>query len=353
MRYASYDFDRAEKDALWKALGMSAAVRATTSPNPPVGCVIFRDRAPGDGEQMDEATDTEIIAAGATEPPGGRHAERVALDAAGQRACGANMLVTLEPCNHTGRTGPCAQAIVEAGISKVTYLAVDPNPLAAGGAQYLRDHGVEVRFVDHLDRTLNPWLTATRKGRVSVTAKFASTLDGFTAAPDGTSQWITGPMAREWVHADRARRDAIIIGTGTAITDNPSLTARKADGSLYENQPRRVVVGTREVPGGNLTRLGFEQYPTPQEALDALWETGARDVLVEGGPTMLKSFFDLGVVDEIKAFIAPMLFGVGQSVLGGAIVNTLGEAERYEMVSLDFTEESDIVVELRREGDDD
>lgn len=331
------DLPSGAQHAIIEAHNAGQHVRGTTSPNPPVGCALF-DAA-------------GIIATGATEPAGGRHAERVALDAATQcapeRIRGASLAVTLEPCNHTGRTGPCAEAIAQAGIAEVFYVFDDPNPIADGGAEYLRAHGVEVTQVDFPVEGLEPWLDSVRYNRVSVTAKFAATLDGFTAARDGTSQWITGQQARQYVHYDRAMRDAIMIGTGTAIADNPSLTAREKDGALLENQPRRVVVGKRKVPEGNLTRLGFEQYATPQEAFDALYETGARDVLVEGGPTLMRSVFELDVVDRVHAYVAPMLLGAGRNVLGGPLADTLAGAHRFDLNDA-FSLGEDVVIELRR-----
>lgn len=333
----SHEIPPAIQAAVIAAANAGQSVRGTTSPNPPVGCALFDA--------------TGIISTGATEPAGGRHAERVALDAARStapdRIRGAMLAVTLEPCNHTGRTGPCTQAIVEAGVGHVYYVHSDPNPIASGGADYLRAHGVEVTHVDFPVDGLLPWLDSVAHGRVSVTAKFAATLDGFTAAPDGTSQWITGPEARQYAHFDRAMRDAIVIGTGTAIADNPSLTARDRDGSLLGNQPRRVVVGKRKVPEGNLTRLGFEQYATPQEAFDALYETGARDVLVEGGPTLMRSVFGLDVVDRITAYVAPMLLGGGRGLIDGPLAETLAAAPRYDMYDA-FTLGDDAVIELRR-----
>lgn len=323
--------------AVAAATNAGQTVRGTTSPNPPVGCALF------DG--------TGIFSTGATEPVGGRHAERVALDAAAatapERIRGAALAVTLEPCNHTGRTGPCAQAIAEAGIAHVYYVHADPTAIASGGADYLRAHGVEVTHVDYPVDGLEPWLDSVRRGRVSVTAKFAATLDGFTAAPDGTSQWITSRETRQYAHFDRSMRDAILIGTGTAIADNPSLTARHRDGSLLGNQPRRVVVGKRKVPEGNLTRLGFEQYDTPQEAFEALYESGARDVLVEGGPTLMRSVFELDLVDRIQAYFAPMLLGGGRGMLEGALAGTLADARRFELHDV-FSLGEDAVIELRR-----
>ncbi|WP_165165157.1 bifunctional diaminohydroxyphosphoribosylaminopyrimidine deaminase/5-amino-6-(5-phosphoribosylamino)uracil reductase RibD [Corynebacterium qintianiae] len=316
------------------AVDAGEAVRGTTSPNPPVGCALFD-------------AGWEVIATGGTSPAGGSHAEVNALDAAGERARGATAVVTLEPCNHTGRTGPCAQALADAGVATVIYLTADPNPVASGGADYLREGGVDVRYEPHRVDALQPWLSSVRHGRVSVTAKFAASVDGFTAAPDGTSQWITGPTAREHVHEDRAKRDAIIVGTGTALADDPSLTARWPDGTLRENQPRRVVVGKRKVPDGNLARLGFEQYATPEEALRALWETGARDVLVEGGASLTTSFLALGVVDRVQAYAAPLLLGGGRGVLAGALAQSLPGAPRFELTGVSVLG-NDVLMEMER-----
>nr|WP_234949067.1 bifunctional diaminohydroxyphosphoribosylaminopyrimidine deaminase/5-amino-6-(5-phosphoribosylamino)uracil reductase RibD [Corynebacterium sp. CNCTC7651] len=322
--------------AAGRAIAAGETARGRTSPNPPVGCVLIDDSG-------------EPIAIGATEPAGGAHAEVQALREAGERARGATAVVTLEPCNHTGRTGPCSRALVEAGVRKVIYLTADPNPEAAGGAAYLREHGVEVEHMPVRVAALQPWLTAVRLGRPSVTLKFAATLDGFTAAADGTSQWITGEETRAFVHEDRATRDAIIVGTGTVLADDPSLTARHPDGTLYEQQPRRVVVGTRAVPAGsNLDRLGYEQYATPEEALSALWETGARDVLVEGGAGLARSFVAADLVDAVQAYIAPMLLGAGRGVLGGPVAATLSGAHRFRRTfSRPFGD--DVLIELEKE----
>lgn len=331
------DMSPAVQAAMIAATNAGQSVRGTTSPNPPVGCALFDDAG--------------IITTGATEPVGGRHAERVALDAAAatapERVRGASLAVTLEPCNHTGRTGPCAEAIVDAGIAHVYFVHRDPHPLAGGGAEHLRASGVQVTEVSYPVDGLEPWLDATVYDRVSVTAKFAATLDGFTAASDGTSQWITSDNTRQYTHFDRAMRDAIVIGTGTAIADDPSLTARDRDGSLLEHQPRRIVVGTRPVPDGNLTRLGFEQYATPQEAFDVLYESGARDVLIEGGPTLMRSVFELDVVDRVHAYLAPMLLGSGRGLLDGPLAGTLADAHRFELYDA-FSLGDDAVVELRR-----
>lgn len=323
-------------DALRTAVAEGERVRGTTSPNPPVGCAIV---GPGG----------ELIASAGTHPAGGPHAEAAALAVAGDRARGATAVVTLEPCNHTGRTGPCAEALARAGVAEVVYLAADPNPVAAGGTEYLRGRGVAVRHLAAPVAALEPWLAAVRLGRPAVTWKYAATADGFTAAADGTSQWITGEEAREWVHEDRATRDAIIVGTGTAIADNPSLTARRLDGSLFPTQPRRVVIGSRPVPGGKLAELGFEQYPDPPTALRELWSSGARDVLVEGGAGLACSFLEADLVDFVQAYIAPAFLGAGRGVLGGEVAGTIADARRFSPVRAQLLGE-DVLFEMRRKA---
>ena len=315
-------------NALAAAIAAGDSVRGTTSPNPSVGAAIVS----GD----------EIAGVGATQPPGGPHAEVMALRQAGERARGATAVVTLEPCNHTGRTGPCSRALIDAGINRLVYLNSDPFPQAAGGADYLRERGVEVEFLNQRVEALEPWLAATRLGRPHVTLKFAQTLDGFTAAEDGTSKWITGSEARRHVHEDRQLRDAIIVGTGTALADNPSLTARDADGNLLARQPRGVVIGRREVNASHLV-----QYPDIDTALDALWEDGARDVLVEGGAGLAASFLREDKVDAVRAYVAPMLLGSGLSTIGGGLATTLAEAQRFSLVNHRQVGE-DIVINLTR-----
>ncbi|AKE39231.1 Riboflavin biosynthesis protein RibD [Corynebacterium camporealensis] len=312
--------------AVHDAMAAGAAVRGTTSPNPPVGAVILNDAG-------------ETVGVGATQPVGGAHAEVMALQAAGEAARGGTAVVTLEPCDHTGNTGPCTQALIDAGIKHVFYLHADPNPDAAGGADTLRAAGVEVTQLEvphGVEDALIPWLSALRWGRPHVTLKFAQTLDGFTAAVDGSSKWITGERAREWVHQDRSHRDAIVIGTGTALADNPSLTARRPDGELFDAQPRRVVIGKRDVSAGpateNLQNLGFEQYHSIEEALGVLYDSGARDILVEGGAGLASAFINAGYVDLIQAYIAPVLLGEGRSVLAHPLAQTLNDAPRFRRV---------------------
>jgi diaminohydroxyphosphoribosylaminopyrimidine deaminase/5-amino-6-(5-phosphoribosylamino)uracil reductase len=222
--------------AMRRALDIGAAVAGGTSPNPPVGAVVL-DRA---GEPAGE---------GGTRPAGQPHAEVVALAAAGDRGRGGTAVVTLEPCAHTGRTGPCVEALLAAGIARVVYAVDDPHPVAAGGADRLRAAGVQVEGGVLADEArygaLEPWLFAVHHHRPFVTWKFASTLDGRVAAADGSSQWITGPAARADVHRLRATVDAIAVGVGTVLADDPVLTVRAADGTPAARQPLRVVFDTR------------------------------------------------------------------------------------------------------------
>ncbi|RNE49210.1 bifunctional diaminohydroxyphosphoribosylaminopyrimidine deaminase/5-amino-6-(5-phosphoribosylamino)uracil reductase RibD [Corynebacterium alimapuense] len=322
--------------ALAAAIAAGDQVRGTTSPNPPVGAAIIS--AAG-----------ELVGVGGTQPAGGAHAEIMALAAAGERTRGGVAVVTLEPCNHRGRTGPCSHALVEAGIRQVHYVHSDPNAQAAGGAEYLRDHGVEVVQLSTTVPALKSWLSALRLGRPHVTLKFAQTLDGFTAASDGSSQWITGEHSRRDVHRDRLHRDAIIIGTGTALADNPSLTARLDEATPPERQPRRVVIGTRDLSGyaENLHRLGFEQYPEISVAMAALWDKGDRDILVEGGAGLASGFIEEGVVDTVRAYLAPMLLGDGRGILSRAVGQTLVDAARFHLDDVSRLGE-DVLLEFSR-----
>ena len=314
--------------AMLLAVETSAAAQGASSPNPPVGAVIL---------DSDGAT----AGVGHTQPPGGPHAEVMALRQAGQAARGGTAVVTLEPCNHTGRTGPCAQALLDAGIAAVYYAVADPNPQAAGGAETLTSAGVTavggLRESEVRRGPLGPWLFRQRHDRPMVTAKIAATLDGRIAAPDRTSKWITGPQAREHAHAQRARLDAIVIGTGTALADDPALTARRPDGSLYDHQPVRVVLGTRELPPDGRLRDGTAplvqvRSHDPREVLealpDALW------VLVEGGPGIIGAFLAAGLVDQVQAYLAPTILGDGHPAVLDRSVTTLAQAHRLHRESV-------------------
>ncbi|GAA4662480.1 bifunctional diaminohydroxyphosphoribosylaminopyrimidine deaminase/5-amino-6-(5-phosphoribosylamino)uracil reductase RibD [Gordonia humi] len=311
-----------------RAIAASAAARGASSPNPAVGAVIL-DR------------DGVVIGVGHTQPPGGPHAEVMALRAAGDGALGGTAVVTLEPCNHTGRTGPCAEALVDAGVAAVHYAVADPNPAAAGGAATLRDAGVEVvgGVLEAQARRgpLRAWLHRQRHGRPFVTAKIAATLDGRIAAPDGTSRWITGPRAREHAHTQRAAVDAMVIGTGTALADDPSLTARRPDGTLYPHQPRRVVMGLRQIPADARLRDGTSPFVhvtthDPHEVLAALPD--ALQVIVEGGPMIVGAFLAADLVDEVHAYLAPTILGAGAAAVDDATVTTLTRAHRFRRESV-------------------
>lgn len=306
------------------ACDAAEGVRGRTTPNPPVGCVL-----------LDAAG--EVAGVGATAPPGGAHAEIMALHAAGDRARGGVAVVTLEPCNHHGRTAPCTDALLAAGVATVRYAVADPNPVAAGGAAYLRQHGVvsELTPSDLAERgALRAWLHHQRTGRAHITYKFAATLDGRTAAADGSSEWISGPEARAQVHAERAKLDAIVVGTGTVLTDDPWLTARLPDGSLAPHQPLRVVVGARDVPAS--ARVLDDSAPTvlvrtggPHAVLAALGER--TDVLLEGGPSLAGAFARAGLIDRVLAYLAPSLLGAGAAALGDAGVMTIADALRFDL----------------------
>lgn len=308
-------------DALALASVAGASVRGTSSPNPPVGAVILD-------------TGGQLVGTGATAPPGGPHAEISALREAGGRARGGTAVTTLEPCNHTGRTGPCSEALRHAGVAHVHYAAADPSPTAGGGAAHLRAGGVTTSTTDTLPVELRAWLHRQRTGRPHVTWKVASSLDGRTAAADGTSRWITGAAARAQVHAERGRIDAIVVGTGTALIDDPALTARNPDGTLAAHQPLRVVVGYRPLPPD--ARVLDDAAQTlvlhthdPHAVLAALGDHP--DVLLEGGATLAGAFVAAGLVDRVVAYLAPVLLGAGPAVLGDAGVGTIEQALRFEV----------------------
>jgi diaminohydroxyphosphoribosylaminopyrimidine deaminase/5-amino-6-(5-phosphoribosylamino)uracil reductase len=317
--------------AMRRALVLGESVRGRTSPNPPVGAVVLDAGGRLAGE-------------GATAPAGGPHAEVTALQAAGGRAQGGTAVVTLEPCAHTGRTGPCIDAIVAAGIATVVYAVDDPNPVAAGGATVLRDKGVTVQAgvcaAEAEAGPLRPWLHAVRTGRPFVTWKFAASLDGRVAAADRTSRWISSRASRADVHALRHHVDAILVGSGTVLADDPQLTARDADDELRDHQPLRVVLDRRHrVP--QTARVLDEAAETlvldtavPRFALKALFDRGVRHVLLEGGPTLAGAFVEADCVDEVIAYVAPVLLGAGPAALGEAGIGTIGEALRLHVDSV-------------------
>lgn len=313
--------------AMRTAISASEDVRGTTSPNPPVGCVVLD-------------ADGDVAGVGATHPPGGPHAEVVALHAAGERAEGGTAVVTLEPCAHTGRTAPCATALRDAGVARVVFAVADPNPTAAGGGEVLHRAGVEVRggpLAEEVARgPLRAWSHFARTGRPHVTWKYAATLDGRSAAVDGTSQWISSEASRAEVHRLRRHVDAIVAGTGTVLADDPQLTARRPGGEPLERQPLRVVVGDRTLPGSarvldaaaeTLRLPGGE----PGSVLEALADRGVVDVLLEGGPRLAGAFLAAGRIDRVLAYVAPTLLGSGPAALGDAGVASLSQAWRLRV----------------------
>jgi diaminohydroxyphosphoribosylaminopyrimidine deaminase/5-amino-6-(5-phosphoribosylamino)uracil reductase len=333
-----------DEDAMRRAAVLGASVLGTTSPNPPVGAVALD--ASG-----------RVVGEGATQPAGGAHAEVVALRAAAGRA--HTVVTTLEPCAHTGRTGPCSQALLEAGVRRVVIGCTEPTRAAAGGAAELRAGGVEVvegvLAEDVARGALAAWLHRQRTGRPHVTWKYAASLDGRSAAPDGSSRWITGEQARADVHRLRAESDAVLVGIGTVLADDPALTARPDPG----HQPLRVVVDpkgrtpmTAQVLDDAAPTLVVTHGPSYGEErtlvlapaadgrvdlgalLAALAEREVVSVLLEGGPTLAGSFVAAGLVDRVIGYVAPVLLGAGSAALQDAGVATIAEAVRLQLVDV-------------------
>ena len=289
--------------------------------NPQVGCVVLNSAG-------------TIIAEGWHRGAGTAHAEVDALSQlTPEQAQGSTFVVTLEPCNHTGRTGPCAQALIEAGVGTVVYAATDPGHASSGGAQRLRDAGIEVIggvLEDDVEELLEEWMLAARLHRPHVTVKWAASLDGRAAAHDGTSQWISGPESRARVHEQRAAADAIVVGTGTVLADNPSLTARTPEGGLHDHQPVPVIIGKRNVPGDALVHehplepliIGHNDL---HAALSEMFDNGIRSVFVEGGPTLASAFIAAGLADRLYIYLAPVLLGGDKVALGDLGVGTLAD----------------------------
>ncbi|GAA1515142.1 bifunctional diaminohydroxyphosphoribosylaminopyrimidine deaminase/5-amino-6-(5-phosphoribosylamino)uracil reductase RibD [Agromyces terreus] len=327
------DTDRSavETAAMRRALELAANGPAR-GVNPRVGCVILSPAG-------------EVLAEGWHRGAGTAHAEVDALGrlAEHQSASGATAVVTLEPCNHTGRTGPCAEALIEAGVARVVYAVADPGEHSAGGAEPLRDAGVDEAgglLAEAAEDFLGDWLFAARHRRPYVTVKWAASLDGRAAAADGTSQWITGPAARLDVHRRRAEHDAIGVGTGTVLADDPSLTARGPEGELLDAQPVPVVFGRRPVPeGAALTRHPHAIIAVDGRDLAAdlhdLAKRGIRSLFVEGGPTLASAFIAAGHADELLVYLAPALLGGGRLAVGDLGITTIGEARRYDFTAIE------------------
>lgn len=341
----------ADTAAMRRAVALAARGLGSTSPNPVVGCVV---------------TDAsgQVVGEGHHERAGGPHAEVVALRAAGEAARGGTAYVTLEPCNHTGRTGPCAQALLAAGIARVVYAVADPDPQATGGAGTLRAAGVRVEqglLAEEAEAGNTAWLTSVRRARPHVTWKYAATLDGRTAAADGTSRWISSPASRADVHRLRAESDAVLVGAGTMRADDPHLAARGVEGAV---QPLRVVLDTEAAavrPGARVlddaartvvvvaddlapeavaATGAAEVWRLPRAAaggidltalLAALHRDGVRSVLLEGGATLAGAFVAAGAVDRVVGYLAPVLLGAGPAALADAGITTIAEALRLRV----------------------
>ncbi|HEX4558934.1 MAG TPA: bifunctional diaminohydroxyphosphoribosylaminopyrimidine deaminase/5-amino-6-(5-phosphoribosylamino)uracil reductase RibD [Mycobacterium sp.] len=315
--------------AMRLAIEQSYQVKGTTYPNPPVGAVILDPEG-------------RVVGVGGTAPAGGDHAEVVALRRAGGLAAGGIAVVTLEPCNHYGKTPPCVNALIEARVATVVYAVTDPNGIAGGGAGRLSAGGVQVRSGVLADQVaggpLREWLYRQRTGLPHLTWKYASSVDGRSAASDGSSQWISSEASRLDLHRRRAMADAIVVGTGTVLADDPALTARLVDGSLAEKQPLRVVVGMREIPPeakvlNDDSRTMVIRTHDPMEVLKAL--SDRTDVLLEGGPTLAGAFLRAGAINRILAYVAPILVGGPITAVDDVGVSSISKALRWQFDGID------------------
>ena len=315
--------------------------------NPQVGAVILDQEG-------------RIVAEGYHKGSGTPHAEVMAIEDLKRSipypfAPGYTAVVTLEPCNHFGKTGPCAQALIDAGISRVVFPIKDPGNESAGGAQRLRDSGVEVIegvLRDKAREQSRVWLMSKQLGRPFVTLKWASSLDGRIAATDGSSKWISGEESRRDAHLLRRDVDAILVGTGTVIADDPELTARDQSGNYFEHQPLRVVMGERELPRDK--RVFNEKAETiqirarnPQVVLQELQNRQVKHLLVEGGSKIASEFIRNNLVDEFIIYLAPLLLGGPRLAL-----NDLGIPSMTEAINLRITEQKllgeDLFIRARR-----
>lgn len=314
-----------DRDALMRRAFDAARLGPERGVNPQVGCVLVRPSG-------------QILAVGHHRGAGTPHAEVDALSqVTPEEARGAIAVVTLEPCNHTGRTGPCAEALIAAGVSEVVYAVTDPGDASSGGAARLRAAGIAVQggvLENEGERLLGSWLIAARLGRPWVIVKWAQTLDGRAAASDGSSQWITGAEARADVHRERSLADGIAVGTGTVLADNPALTARDGDG-LYAHQPTPVVFGRRAIPADALLhshgREVIRRDGTNLAAdLASLPGQGIRTLFVEGGPTLATALLRANLVDELLIYQAPLLLGGTRRAIEDLGINTLADASRWQ-----------------------
>jgi diaminohydroxyphosphoribosylaminopyrimidine deaminase/5-amino-6-(5-phosphoribosylamino)uracil reductase len=325
------DTGTAEEQAMRRALDLARTPGVPLGPNPRVGCVLL-------------APDGTTIAEGHHRGAGTPHAEVDALMRAGDRAGGATAVVTLEPCNHTGRTGPCTDALVAAGVARVVYAQRDRTPAAAGGAARLRDAGVEVAgglLEDEARKVNRAWTFANEHGRPFVTWKLATTLDGRSAAADGTSRWVSSVAARRDTHRLRASCDAILVGTGTVLVDDPQLTVRDVDDRALprDRQLLRVVMGLRDLPSDrrvldDTAETLVVRTRDPHAALAELHYRDRHHLLLEGGPTVAAAFLAAGLVDEVVAYVAPMLLGAGRNAVTDLGITSIADAVRLRLTEV-------------------
>ena len=319
----------AERSAMRRALALAVTPGVPLGPNPRVGCVLL-------------APDGTTVAEGFHRGAGGPHSEVEALREAADAARGTTAVVTLEPCNHTGRTGPCSEALVAAGVRRVVFAQTDTNPVAVGGAARLREAGIEVEsglLAEDAQAVNRTWTFALEHGRPFVTWKFATTLDGRSAAADGTSRWVSSRAARLDTHRLRGLCDTMLVGTSTVEVDDPELTVRDEVDDPLPRQPLRAVMGLRSLEPGR--RAFNERAETirlethdPHEALATLFERDCQHVFLEGGPTLAAAFLDAGLVDEVVAYVAPMLLGAGSHAVGDLGIGTIADARRLDVTDV-------------------
>ncbi|MEN9711304.1 MAG: bifunctional diaminohydroxyphosphoribosylaminopyrimidine [Actinomycetota bacterium] len=310
---------------------LNAPVRPT--PNPRVGCRII-------------GADGALIAQGIHAVAGSQHAEVLALVAAGESARGGTAIVSLEPCNHFGKTPPCVDALIAAGVARVVFGSGDPNPDAAGGAEKLAAAGIEVvgYVLDSLtDPIIEPWWFSKNHKRPFVTLKIAATMDGFVAARDGSSRWITGEMARIQVHQLRARVDAVAVGSATAVTDDPMLDVR-LEGEWP--QPAHYVIGTRVLPPLRMKDMKQISTHDPAVALEQMYADGVRHVMVEGGATLASAFIRAGLVDQLLWFTAPKLLGAGVDAIADLGITNINDAVEWNLLKVEQFGQ-DVMLDLR------
>ena len=325
----------ADEARMRRAVELAAFVRSRTSPNPWVGCVIV-------------AADGAVFE-GATEPPGGPHAEVVALRQAGAAARSATLYTTLEPCSHTGRTPPCVDGVIAAGVARVVVAVEDPDPQVQGaGVERLRAAGIAVDVgagAAAVRAQLAPYFKHRQTGRPWVVLKLAASVDGRTAAPDGTSQWITGAEARADAHRLRAESDAVIVGAGTVRADDPALTVRLAEGK----DPLRVVLG--EAPPDATVHPALELSGDLGGVLDELGRRGVVQAMVEGGATVAGAFHRAGLVDRYVVYLAPALFGGddGRPLFAGPGAATIADVWRGRIAAVERLGD-DVKLELEGVG---